>query len=104
MLNSSAFRHFLLESRTMGRTLQLSDSLADYLERTGQREHPVQRECRAETAAMGRIAMMQIGPDQGALIAMLVRILGARRVLEIGTFTGYSSLTMALAMPPDGRV
>jgi caffeoyl-CoA O-methyltransferase len=47
---------------------------------------------------------MQIGPDQGAFMAMLVRIAGARRILEIGTFTGYSSTAMALALPPDGRI
>ena len=47
---------------------------------------------------------MQIGPDQGALMAMLVKLIGARRILEIGTFTGYSSTAMALAMQPDGRM
>jgi len=47
---------------------------------------------------------MQIGPDQGAFMALLVRLTGARRILEIGTFTGYSSTAMALALPPDGRI
>jgi predicted O-methyltransferase YrrM len=47
---------------------------------------------------------MQISPEQGAFLAMLVRLLGARRCLEIGTFTGYSSLSVALALPPDGRL
>ena len=47
---------------------------------------------------------MQIGPDQGALMQLLVRLVGARRCLEIGTFTGYSSLAMALALPPNGKV
>jgi len=47
---------------------------------------------------------MQIGPDQGALLALLVRLIGARRTLEVGVFTGYSALTVALALPDDGRV
>jgi predicted O-methyltransferase YrrM len=47
---------------------------------------------------------MQIGADQGAFLAILVRLIGARRIVEIGTFTGYSSTAMALALPPDGRI
>ena len=49
-------------------------------------------------------ASMQIGPDQGLLLGLLVRLLGARRVVEVGTFTGYSALAMAMALPPDGRI
>ena len=49
-------------------------------------------------------AQMQIGPDQGAFMALLVKLTGARQILEIGTFTGYSSTAMALALPPDGRI
>src|SRR4029077_9452545 len=58
---------------------------------------------REETAAMPE-AGMQIAVEQGALLAMLVKLLGARRLLEVGTFTGYSSTAMALALPPDGRI
>ena len=47
---------------------------------------------------------MQIGPEQGAFMALLVKLIGARRIVEIGTFTGYSSTVMALALPPDGRI
>ena len=47
---------------------------------------------------------MQISPEQGHFLAFLVRLIGARRVLEVGTYTGYSSLCMALALPPDGRI
>ncbi len=50
------------------------------------------------------MSSMQIGPDQGAFMAILVKLIGARRLLEIGTFTGYSSTAMALALPPDGRI
>jgi predicted O-methyltransferase YrrM len=64
---------------------------------------PVQRRLREETQRHPH-AQMQIGPDQGLFLGLLVRILGARRVVEVGTFTGYSALAMALALPPGGRV
>ena len=85
------------------RTLQLTDRLVDYVHRYGVREHPVLARLRERTAPMPEHSM-QIGPDQGAFMAMLVRLTGARRILEIGTFTGYSSTAMALALPPDGRI
>jgi predicted O-methyltransferase YrrM len=66
-------------------------------------EAPVLRELRAETAALPR-GGMQIGADQGAFMAILVRLIGARRCLEIGTFTGYSALVVAMALPSDGRL
>ena len=53
---------------------------------------------------MGRISGMQIGRDQGAFMQMLIRLTGARRTLEIGVFTGYSALSTALALPPDGSI
>jgi predicted O-methyltransferase YrrM len=67
------------------------------------REHSLLRELREETARLPN-AGMQIGPDQGALMQLLARAIGARRYLEIGVFTGYSSLAMALALPPNGYV
>jgi len=67
------------------------------------REHPLLRALREETAAMPN-AQMQIGPEQGAFMALLMRAIAARRYLEIGVFTGYSSLAAALALPPDGHV
>jgi predicted O-methyltransferase YrrM len=85
------------------RTLGLSDELVAYLQRYGVREHPALARLRERTAPM-EMASMQIGPDQGAFMALLVQLTGARRVLEIGTFTGYSSTVMALALPPDGRM
>ncbi len=67
------------------------------------RETPVQRRLRAETAGMPH-GGMQIGADQGALLALLAKLVGARRALEIGTFTGYSALAVASALPPDGKL
>jgi predicted O-methyltransferase YrrM len=66
-------------------------------------ETPLQRRLRAETAGLPE-ARMQIGPDQGALLALLIHLIGARRALEVGTFTGYSALAVASALPPDGRL
>src|SRR5579863_4203438 len=88
----------------MGRFVTATDALMDYLSRLGAREHPAQTRCREETGRMGRIAGMQIAPEQGAFLAMAVKLVGARRCLEVGTFTGYSALSVALAMPPDGRL
>jgi predicted O-methyltransferase YrrM len=85
------------------RTLAMTDALVDYLREVGLREHPVLAELRADTARLP-MARMQIAPEQGAFMALLVRLTGARRILEIGTFTGYSSTAMALALPEDGRV
>lgn len=85
------------------RMLRFSDALADYLRTTGLREPEILRELRAETAKLPG-AGMQISPEQGALMANLVRILRARRTIEVGTFTGYSALVVALALPDEGEV
>jgi predicted O-methyltransferase YrrM len=81
----------------------LSEAVRAYLITDGLREHPVLERVRLETASMPN-AGMQVAAEEGALLAMLVRLLGARQVLEIGTFTGYSSTAMALALPADGRI
>jgi predicted O-methyltransferase YrrM len=85
------------------RTLNLTDDLLAYVRAHGVREHPALARLREDTAPM-EMAQMQIAPEQGAFMALLVQLTGARRILEIGTFTGYSSTAMALALPPDGRV
>ncbi len=87
----------------MSRMIAASEELVAYVQRVGAREHPALRRCREETAEMPT-ANMQIAPEQGAFLALLARILGARQTLEIGTFTGYSALSVALALPEDGRV
>src|SRR5260221_7852112 len=86
------------------RTLTVDGPLYDYLIAHGTRESPVQRRLREETQGTVRAAGMQIGPEQAALMALLVRLTGARRALEIGTFTGYSALAVALALPADGKL
>lgn len=86
----------------MGRAVRMTDALEDYLARFGAREHPAQVRCREETAALP-MAMMQISPEQGAFMGLVTKLIGAKRYLEIGTFTGYSALSVVLAMPADGR-
>ena len=85
------------------RTLQLTEPVRDYLVRVGVREPALLAELRAETEQLPQ-SNMQICPEQGALTAMLTRLMGAERVLEVGTFTGYSSVAMALALPESGRI
>ena len=80
-----------------GKTIGLEGRLYDYYAAHGYREPEILKELRLETAKLGGNAQMQIGPEQGAFMAMLVKLMGAKRILEIGTFTGYSSLAMALA-------
>ena len=85
------------------RTLTLDDALYRYLLEQSLREHPAQAALRAATAAHPH-AGMQISPEQGQFMALLVKLLGAHRAIEIGVFTGYSALTVALALPDDGRL
>lgn len=85
------------------RTLQIDDQLFQYVLDQSLREHPAQTALREATRNHPH-AGMQIAPDQGQFMALLIKLLGARRTLEIGTFTGYSALTVALALPADGHV
>jgi predicted O-methyltransferase YrrM len=84
-------------------SITLTDDLYDYLLGVSLREPDLLRQLRTETAGHP-MAMMQIAPEQGQFMAMLVRLTGALKVLEVGVFTGYSSLAVALALPPEGRV
>jgi caffeoyl-CoA O-methyltransferase len=85
------------------RTLNLTDQLYAYLLEVSLREPPLLARLREETAALSG-AEMQISPEQGQFMGFLVELTEARRCLEVGTFTGYSALAVALALPPDGRV
>lgn len=85
------------------RTLNLDDALYQYLLDVSLRDSPLKARLRAETAVLP-MARWQIAPEQGQFLALLVKLTGARRVLEIGTFTGYSALCMAEALPEDGHL
>jgi len=85
------------------RTLNLDDDLYDYVLAHSLREHPAQTALRQATATHPH-AGMQISPEQGQFMALLVKLAGARRAIEIGVFTGYSALSVALALPDDGRL
>jgi predicted O-methyltransferase YrrM len=85
------------------RSITLTDSLYDYMNSVSLREAPCLLALRQETAAMTQ-HRMQISPEQGQFMALLVRLAGARRCLEVGVFTGYSSLVTALALPDDGMI
>lgn len=85
------------------KTIEVTDALYDYIVATSLREPAILAELREETAGLPG-AGMQISPEQGQLMGLLAELIGARRYLEVGTFTGYSSLAMALAMGPEGRL
>ena len=85
------------------RTLQITPALYEYLLQIGVRESPTAAALRSETAKLP-MAMMQISPEQAAFMQLIVKLIGVRRALEVGTFTGYSALAVAEAMPSDGRV
>lgn len=84
-------------------TLSLTPRVHRYMLEHSLREPPILARLRAVTASMPT-ANMQIAPEQGQLLQLLVRSIGARRCIEVGTFTGYSSLAVALALPGDGRL
>lgn len=85
------------------RTIILHDTLYLYLLDHSVHEHPEQRALREVTRSHPH-GGLQISPEQGQLMALLVKLIGARHTIEIGTFTGYSALTVALALPADGKL
>ena len=84
-------------------TLGLEQNLYDYLLAVSLREPTILTQLRQETAQMPR-SIMQISPEQGQFMALLIKLIGAKRTLEVGVFTGYSSLVVALALPADGKI
>ncbi|MGN6246123.1 MAG: O-methyltransferase [Motilibacteraceae bacterium] len=87
-----------------GRSLGLSDALQDYVVAHSEPADVVLSDLASETAALGSISSMQIAADQGAFLTLLTRLVGARRALEIGTFTGYSSICIARGLAEGGRL
>ena len=85
------------------RTISMSDQLYDYLLKVSLREPPILKRLRVETAKHPKHGM-QISPEQGQFMRLLVRMMGASRCIEVGVFTGYSSLSVALALPDEGRI
>jgi caffeoyl-CoA O-methyltransferase len=82
----------------------LTQDLHDYLVAHIPPLDEVQRDLIAETEALGGISMMQIAPEQGAFMTLLTRLIGARRAIEVGTFTGYSAISIARGVPDDGSL
>lgn len=83
---------------------RLTPELYEYLLAHRSERDPVLAELVAETAALGGLALMQVAPEQGALLTLLVRLCGARRAVEVGTFTGYSAISIARGLAPGGRL
>ncbi len=88
----------------MSKYTALDDDLHAYLVEHGARQDEVLARVQEETAAMGSLAAMQIAPDQGAFMEILTRAIGAQEALEIGTFTGYSAISIARGLAPAGRL
>jgi predicted O-methyltransferase YrrM len=83
---------------------RMTPELHGYVVQMGARQDDVARRLAAETEKLGEVAVMQVSPDEGALLTLLVRSIGARRAVEVGTFTGYSALAIARGLPDDGRL
>ena len=83
--------------------IQMTDALSEYMREVSLREPEILRELREETRSHPR-AQMQITPEQGQFMQMLMQLLGAWRTIEVGVFTGYSALAVAMALPEDGRI
>lgn len=84
--------------------LHLNQQLYDYVIAHGHNGDSILRDLAEETRTLGRISGMQIAPEQGTMMGILARAIGAKSALEVGVFTGYSSISIARALPPDGKL
>ena len=91
----------LLQSK---QTIHGSFGLGQYVRSHMKSEHPVLRECREQAIASGALEAMQISVDEGAALAMIARMVNAQKCIDIGFFTSYSALAVALALPEDGKI
>src|SRR4051812_347019 len=94
----------LYTSPMRSKYIELNPQLYEYMLAHGARQDELLAGVERETEALGGIAVMQIGPDEGALLALLARTLDARFAVEVGTFTGYSAICVGRALPDDGRL
>jgi caffeoyl-CoA O-methyltransferase len=86
------------------KSFHLGPEIHEYIVAHGTPPDAIQQELIEETRKLGGISLMQIAPEQGAFMTLLARAIGARRAIEVGTFTGYSTLCLARGLPADGRV
>jgi predicted O-methyltransferase YrrM len=93
-----------LSEQSHGKFIRLDDALYDYVVAHGAREDEALARVRETTAELGSVSVMQVSPDEGALLTMLARITGARRALELGTFTGYSAICIARGLAEGGKL
>jgi predicted O-methyltransferase YrrM len=91
-----------LSERSEGKFIRLDDELYEYVVAHGAREDRALEQVRETTAELGSVSVMQVSPDEGALLTMLAQITGARRAIELGTFTGYSAICIARGLAADG--
>lgn len=89
---------------SINKFLSLDRTLYDYVVAHGHNAEPLLRELAEETAKLGSLSSMQIAPEQGTMMGLLARAIGARSAIEVGTFTGYSSICVARALPENGRM
>ena len=88
----------------MGRNLEITDKLQTYIDNFSQSLHPMQQEIISYNNTLGDIKRMQIDPSQCHFLHLIIKISNIKKVLEIGTFTGLSALSIALALPDDGKL
>jgi len=86
------------------KSFTLSPEVHEYMVAHGTPPDALQRELIEETRTLGGISMMQVAPEQGAFLTLFTRLLGVKRAVEVGTFTGYSALCIARGLPEDGRL